>query len=78
MELIFKVVMFPIIASSLTLFNNAARCRNAVLMRRVSCICSQPSGRGGKEPAVRASTLVSGLETKSLPSLLLLLARIYK
>lgn len=60
MELIFKVVMLPITASSLALFNNAAKCRNTVLMRRrVSCICSQPSGHGGKEPAVCASTLIS-------------------
>lgn len=60
MELIFKVVMFPIIASSLALFNNAAKCRNPVLMRRrVSCICSQPSGHGGREPVVCVSTLIS-------------------
>lgn len=82
MELIFKVVMLPITASSLALFNNAEKCRNTVLMRRrVSCICSQPSGHGGKEPAVCASTLISDLKTtvtKSLASLLLLFVRIHK
>lgn len=40
-ELIFKVVMLPIIVSYLELFNNTAKCRNRVLMkRRVSHVCN--------------------------------------
>lgn len=61
MELVFKVVRLPIIASYLAFFNTA-KCRNPVLMRRrVSHICSQPSGHGGKEPAGCASTSVTSL-----------------
>ena len=62
MELVFKVVMFPIIASYLVFLNNTAKCRNPVLIRRrVSYICSQPSGHGGKEPAGCASTSLTSL-----------------
>lgn len=62
MELIFKVVMLPIIMSYLELFNDTVKCRNPVLMkRRVSCVCTQPSGHGGKEPAGCVNTFLASL-----------------
>lgn len=56
MELVLRVAMLPIIASYLALFNNTAKCRHSVLMRRVSSICNQASEHGEKEPAGCAST----------------------
>lgn len=62
MELIFKVVMLPIIMSYLELFNDTVKCRNPVLMkRRVSHVCTQPSGHGGKEPAGCVNTFLASL-----------------
>lgn len=66
MELVFKVVVLPITASYLAFFNNTTKCRNPVLMkRRVSHICSQPSGHGGKELAGCASTFLTTLGFES-------------